>query len=77
MRRCLPKYSFRRLDEKESNKTLYPGLNLRCVKVRGQVHHIHILILFTLVTLIVEAFKRQRFVLILETQGFQNICVVM
>ncbi|KAM9857917.1 P2X purinoceptor 7 [Aulostomus maculatus] len=29
MRRCLPKYSFRRLDEKESNKTLYPGLNFR------------------------------------------------
>ncbi|XP_050973573.1 P2X purinoceptor 7 isoform X1 [Labeo rohita] len=27
--RCLPTYSFRRLDEKESNKTLYPGLNFR------------------------------------------------
>ncbi|KAM6965376.1 P2X purinoceptor 7 [Aplochiton taeniatus] len=27
--RCLPKYSFRRLDEKESNRTLYPGLNFR------------------------------------------------
>ncbi|XP_064210286.1 P2X purinoceptor 7 [Anguilla rostrata] len=27
--RCLPTYSFRRLDEKESNRTLYPGLNLR------------------------------------------------
>ncbi|XP_072288792.1 P2X purinoceptor 7 [Eucyclogobius newberryi] len=27
--RCLPAYSFRRLDEKESNKTLYPGLNYR------------------------------------------------
>ncbi|XP_057213153.1 P2X purinoceptor 7 [Triplophysa rosa] len=26
---CLPKYSFRRLDEKESNKTLYPGFNFR------------------------------------------------
>uniref|UniRef100_A0A3B4BWX8 P2X purinoceptor n=1 Tax=Pygocentrus nattereri TaxID=42514 RepID=A0A3B4BWX8_PYGNA len=26
---CLPKYSFRRLDEKESNRTLYPGLNFR------------------------------------------------
>ncbi|KAG8011749.1 P2X purinoceptor 7 [Nibea albiflora] len=32
MRRCLPKYSFRRLDEKESNKTLYPGLNFRYAK---------------------------------------------
>ncbi|MBN3296100.1 P2RX7 protein, partial [Amia calva] len=27
--RCLPEYSFRRLDEKDSNKTLYPGLNFR------------------------------------------------
>uniref|UniRef100_W5MJ17 P2X purinoceptor n=1 Tax=Lepisosteus oculatus TaxID=7918 RepID=W5MJ17_LEPOC len=27
--KCLPEYSFRRLDEKESNKTLYPGLNFR------------------------------------------------
>ncbi|KAJ8285764.1 hypothetical protein GJAV_G00030670 [Gymnothorax javanicus] len=27
--RCLPRYSFRRLDEKESNRTLYPGLNFR------------------------------------------------
>ncbi|XP_055023994.1 P2X purinoceptor 7 [Misgurnus anguillicaudatus] len=26
---CVPKYSFRRLDEKESNRTLYPGLNFR------------------------------------------------
>uniref|UniRef100_A0A4W4FI29 P2X purinoceptor n=1 Tax=Electrophorus electricus TaxID=8005 RepID=A0A4W4FI29_ELEEL len=26
---CLPKYSFRRLDEKESNQTLYPGLSFR------------------------------------------------
>ncbi|KAK7146172.1 hypothetical protein R3I93_013804 [Phoxinus phoxinus] len=26
---CLPKYSFRRLDEKESNRTVYPGLNFR------------------------------------------------
>ncbi|XP_062310131.1 P2X purinoceptor 7 [Osmerus eperlanus] len=26
---CLPKYSFRRLDEKEGNRTLYPGLNFR------------------------------------------------
>ncbi|KAF7665986.1 hypothetical protein LDENG_00124000 [Lucifuga dentata] len=32
MKRCLPKYSFRRLDEKESNKTLYPGLNFRYAK---------------------------------------------
>uniref|UniRef100_A0A3Q3WNR4 P2X purinoceptor n=1 Tax=Mola mola TaxID=94237 RepID=A0A3Q3WNR4_MOLML len=32
MWRCLPKYSFRRLDEKESNKTLYPGLNFRYAK---------------------------------------------
>ncbi|XP_062272806.1 P2X purinoceptor 4-like [Scomber scombrus] len=31
-RRCLPRYSFRRLDEKESNKTLYPGLNFRYAK---------------------------------------------
>uniref|UniRef100_A0A3P8X9U7 P2X purinoceptor n=1 Tax=Esox lucius TaxID=8010 RepID=A0A3P8X9U7_ESOLU len=29
LRNCLPKYSFRRLDEKESNRTLYPGLNFR------------------------------------------------
>lgn len=29
MRHCLPRYSFRRLDEKESNRTLYPGLNFR------------------------------------------------
>ncbi|GAA6223747.1 P2X purinoceptor 4-like [Lates japonicus] len=29
---CLPRYSFRRLDEKESNKTLYPGLNFRYAK---------------------------------------------
>lgn len=29
MQRCLPRYSFRRLDEKESNRTLYPGLNFR------------------------------------------------
>lgn len=29
MLHCLPRYSFRRLDEKESNKTLYPGLNFR------------------------------------------------
>ncbi|XP_068452361.1 P2X purinoceptor 7 [Clinocottus analis] len=29
MRRCRPAYSFRRLDEKESNRTLYPGLNFR------------------------------------------------
>ncbi|XP_034027136.1 P2X purinoceptor 7 [Thalassophryne amazonica] len=32
MHRCLPKYSFRRLDEKESNRTLYPGLNFRYAK---------------------------------------------
>ncbi|XP_074495608.1 P2X purinoceptor 7 isoform X2 [Sebastes fasciatus] len=32
MQRCLPTYSFRRLDEKESNKTLYPGLNFRYAK---------------------------------------------
>ncbi|KAF1389627.1 hypothetical protein PFLUV_G00075430 [Perca fluviatilis] len=32
MQRCLPKYSFRRLDEKQSNKTLYPGLNFRYAK---------------------------------------------
>ncbi|XP_068558894.1 P2X purinoceptor 7 [Cebidichthys violaceus] len=31
-RRCLPRYSFRRLDEKESNRTLYPGLNFRFAK---------------------------------------------
>lgn len=29
MLHCLPRYSFRRLDEKESNKTLYPGLSFR------------------------------------------------
>ncbi|XP_071339948.1 P2X purinoceptor 7 isoform X2 [Trachinotus anak] len=32
MYRCLPRYSFRRLDEKESNRTLYPGLNFRYAK---------------------------------------------
>lgn len=32
MLHCLPRYSFRRLDEKESNKTLYPGLNFRYAK---------------------------------------------
>uniref|UniRef100_A0A7N8XPL0 P2X purinoceptor n=1 Tax=Mastacembelus armatus TaxID=205130 RepID=A0A7N8XPL0_9TELE len=32
MQRCLPTYSFRRLDEKESNRTLYPGLNFRYAK---------------------------------------------
>uniref|UniRef100_A0A7N6B937 P2X purinoceptor n=1 Tax=Anabas testudineus TaxID=64144 RepID=A0A7N6B937_ANATE len=32
MQHCLPKYSFRRLDEKESNRTLYPGLNFRYAK---------------------------------------------
>uniref|UniRef100_H3DH48 P2X purinoceptor n=1 Tax=Tetraodon nigroviridis TaxID=99883 RepID=H3DH48_TETNG len=31
-RHCLPRYSFRRLDEKESNRTLYPGLNFRYAK---------------------------------------------
>nr|XP_057926193.1 P2X purinoceptor 7 [Doryrhamphus excisus] len=31
-RHCLPRYSFRRLDEKESNKTLYPGFNFRFAK---------------------------------------------
>uniref|UniRef100_A0A8D3B044 P2X purinoceptor n=1 Tax=Scophthalmus maximus TaxID=52904 RepID=A0A8D3B044_SCOMX len=31
-RRCLPRYSFRRLDEKESNRTLYPGINFRFAK---------------------------------------------
>ncbi|XP_056140505.1 P2X purinoceptor 7 [Lampris incognitus] len=34
--RCLPKYSFRRLDEKESNRTLYPGLNFRFAKYHTQ-----------------------------------------
>lgn len=29
---CRPRYSFRRLDEKQSNKTLYPGLNFRFAK---------------------------------------------
>ncbi|XP_029998370.1 P2X purinoceptor 4-like [Sphaeramia orbicularis] len=41
MHRCLPRYSFRRLDEKESNKTLYPGLNFRFAKyttVNGEEH---------------------------------------
>lgn len=32
MHRCHPLYSFRRLDETESNKTLYPGLNYRFAK---------------------------------------------
>ncbi|XP_068617163.1 P2X purinoceptor 7 [Brachionichthys hirsutus] len=32
MRSCIPKYSFRRLDEKESNRTLFPGLNFRYAK---------------------------------------------
>ncbi|KAJ8414718.1 hypothetical protein AAFF_G00022410 [Aldrovandia affinis] len=30
--KCLPTYSFRRLDEKENNRTLYPGLNFRFAK---------------------------------------------
>ncbi|KAG9354646.1 hypothetical protein JZ751_001359 [Albula glossodonta] len=34
--RCLPTYSFRRLDEKESNRTLYPGLSLRFAKYYRQ-----------------------------------------
>ncbi|CAN9512644.1 unnamed protein product [Ophioblennius macclurei] len=29
MQHCRPRYSFRRLDEKQSNRTLYPGLNFR------------------------------------------------
>ncbi|XP_051924924.1 P2X purinoceptor 7 isoform X3 [Hippocampus zosterae] len=33
-RRCLPAYSFRRLDQKESNKTLSPGFNFRFAKYR-------------------------------------------
>lgn len=33
---CLPSYSFRRLDEKESNRTLYPGLNFRQVLQNAQ-----------------------------------------
>ncbi|XP_029366371.1 P2X purinoceptor 7 isoform X1 [Echeneis naucrates] len=32
MQRCLPRYTFKRLDEKESNRTLYPGLNFRFAK---------------------------------------------
>nr|XP_020514182.1 P2X purinoceptor 4-like [Labrus bergylta] len=32
MQSCLPRYTFRRLDEKESNRTLYPGLNFRYAK---------------------------------------------
>lgn len=35
MQHCLPKYSFRRLDERESNRTLYPGLNFRSARVPG------------------------------------------
>ncbi|XP_058889160.1 P2X purinoceptor 4-like isoform X1 [Acipenser ruthenus] len=27
--KCIPEYSFRRLDEKNSNKTIFPGLNFR------------------------------------------------
>ncbi|XP_029016839.1 P2X purinoceptor 7 isoform X2 [Betta splendens] len=34
--RCLPRYSFRRLDEKENNRTLYPGLNFRSDGAPGQ-----------------------------------------
>nr|XP_061804509.1 P2X purinoceptor 4-like [Nerophis lumbriciformis] len=33
-RRCLPAYSFRRLDQKESNKTLSPGFNFRFSKYK-------------------------------------------
>ncbi|KAJ3583140.1 hypothetical protein NHX12_034437 [Muraenolepis orangiensis] len=36
MERCLPKYSFRRLDEKESNRTLYPGLNFRFARYHSE-----------------------------------------
>ncbi|CAB1414183.1 unnamed protein product [Pleuronectes platessa] len=31
-RHCLPKYSFRRLDERENNKTLHHGLNFKFAK---------------------------------------------
>uniref|UniRef100_A0A8C8CWJ7 P2X purinoceptor n=1 Tax=Oncorhynchus tshawytscha TaxID=74940 RepID=A0A8C8CWJ7_ONCTS len=36
LRNCLPKYSFRRLDEKESNRTLYPGLNFRFARYQTE-----------------------------------------
>uniref|UniRef100_A0A8C7TVR0 P2X purinoceptor n=1 Tax=Oncorhynchus mykiss TaxID=8022 RepID=A0A8C7TVR0_ONCMY len=36
LRNCLPKYSFRRLDEKESNRTLSPGLNLRFARYQTE-----------------------------------------
>ncbi|CAL8344319.1 unnamed protein product [Lota lota] len=36
MERCIPKYSFRRLDEKESNRTLYPGLNFRFARYHSE-----------------------------------------
>ncbi|RXM91398.1 P2X purinoceptor 7 [Acipenser ruthenus] len=31
--KCVPEYSFRRLDEKNSNKTIFPGLNFRLAGV--------------------------------------------
>ncbi|KAM9823018.1 P2X purinoceptor 7 isoform 2-T2 [Syngnathus typhle] len=33
-RHCLPAYSFRRLDQKESNKTLYPGFSFRFARYK-------------------------------------------
>uniref|UniRef100_A0A4W5QYN3 P2X purinoceptor n=1 Tax=Hucho hucho TaxID=62062 RepID=A0A4W5QYN3_9TELE len=36
LRNCQPKYSFRRLDEKESNRTLYPGLNFRFARYQTE-----------------------------------------
>ncbi|XP_058861939.1 P2X purinoceptor 4-like [Acipenser ruthenus] len=34
--KCVPEYSFRRLDEKNSHKTLYPGLNFRFARYYKQ-----------------------------------------
>ncbi|KAK1151489.1 P2X purinoceptor 4-like [Acipenser oxyrinchus oxyrinchus] len=36
LHKCVPEYSFRRLDEKNSNKTLFPGLNLRFARYYKQ-----------------------------------------
>ncbi|KAK6313008.1 hypothetical protein J4Q44_G00163550 [Coregonus suidteri] len=36
LQNCLPKYSFRRLDEKESNSILYPGLNFRFARYQTE-----------------------------------------
>ncbi|XP_076127023.1 P2X purinoceptor 4-like isoform X2 [Alosa pseudoharengus] len=51
--RCLPGYSFRRLDEKESNRTLYPGLNFRQVLQIWEIQKWEIAGKFSIIQLII------------------------